>query len=37
MPIDVMKPFLDILQKADTSANGAARGPMIAESAPLNA
>jgi regulator of protease activity HflC (stomatin/prohibitin superfamily) len=36
MPIDIMKPFLDILEKADKSANGAARVPLI-ESVPLNA
>src|ERR1700727_3121506 len=36
MPIDIMKPFLDILEKADKGANGAAREPR-AESPPLNA
>ncbi len=36
MPIDIMKPFLDILEKADKRANGAARDP-LAEAVPLNA
>jgi regulator of protease activity HflC (stomatin/prohibitin superfamily) len=36
MPIDIMKPFIDILERADKGANGAGRGP-LAETVPLNA
>jgi regulator of protease activity HflC (stomatin/prohibitin superfamily) len=36
MPIDIMKPFLDILEKADKNANGAARA-VPAEKVQLNA
>ena len=36
MPIDIMKPFLDILEKADKNANGAARA-LPTEKVQLNA